>query len=196
MARPPLPEGRGMLTTIVILALLGFIAVWIYNRASGGRIEKGVDSMVERVENAGTPEALTAMAAGEGVAEFRVSAPSGDILGRVRSFLTSPAWGVRGEEIGLLQHNTVQFQIDPGYRKFELLAWIAVSVLTLGSGLVAWIIYHFLIRSALLPVVEVGAYPTETEGVSRVFVAGPERYRDPLEGFVASLPGATRGARP
>jgi hypothetical protein len=45
-----------------------------------------------------------------------------------------------------------------------VVAWIAVSIVTLGSGIVAWIVYHFIIRDMLLPTVVVEAYPTEVSG--------------------------------
>jgi hypothetical protein len=48
-----------------------------------------------------------------------------------------------------------------------VVAWIAVSIVTLGSGIVAWIVYHFIIRDMLLPTVVVEAYPTEVSGGAR-----------------------------
>ena len=73
-----------------------------------------------------------------------------------------------------------------------MVAWIAVSIVALGSGIVAWIVYHFIIRDMLLPTVVVEAYPTEVSGVARVLVGGPPKYRDSLQEFVASLPTAER----
>jgi hypothetical protein len=103
-----------------------------------------------------------------------------------------PRRGAGGEEQGVLIPNTVQFKVDPGCKALEVVAWIAVSIVTLGSGIVAWIVYHFIIRDMLLPTVVVEAYPTEVSGVARVLVGGPPKYRDSLQEFVASLPTAER----
>ena len=181
-----------MVTTIILVAVLGFLAVWIYNRASGGRVQKRVEGAAEGLERvAADADRRAHEPTPSGVVEYRVSGTVEYILGRVRSFLSSPAWGHRGEEQGVLIPNTVVFRVDPGYKALEVVAWIAVSIVTLGSGIVAWIVYHFIIRDMLLPTVVEG-YPTEVSGVARVLVGGPPKYRDSLQEFVASLPTAER----
>jgi hypothetical protein len=189
-----------MVTTVIVLALLGFIAVWIYNRVSGGRIQRRVESVGEGLEKAKkrTDRAAerTQNPQASRTYENEVGGQPQYVLGRIKSFIEPDEYelheGVKyfgGIDAIDVNQNEIAAYLDPGRYKIAVTIWVILSIVTLGSAIVPWIVWGILRPWLALPRLRIEVWPTRNNDRSRVKVAD-SHWRDrsefaiPIEQFI------------
>ncbi len=120
-----------------------------------------------------------------GFREFQVRGTPERIVSMIRGYIESEEWphSEKTQVLGGLLNRPDQLicEVDYGPNPWGCLAWIALFVVTLGSGIVVWLFWFFLMRDEFVPRVVIAAYP-ESSSVSRVTVTSERKpeYAEPV----------------
>src|SRR5215210_628418 len=121
--------------------------------------------------------------------DFEVEGEPRRILTMIRGYFESDEWPYREKSTvygpDLVTHTKLTCVVDQPYSPIGCIVWLALFVVTLGSAIIAWLIWILLGREDFLPRVVVTAYP-ESPGVCNVTLASEKKpeYADPVAAWI------------